>query len=378
MRFSTCLLLTAASFQAPSGVTGQFADTNVNPNAQSCSADGDCPLIQCFIPPCPDAVCVDGFCQVEADPPSPECVRDSDCPAHNCFTTPCDIPFCNAGICDLQPAPAADKPNSEEDQTVASPTEGDDLSCGPNTCLSGQVCCNKSCGYCTEPGGVCTEEYCLSPEEDNGIVPQVDEEEDMGEDLGEDLDFSDNYTCDVDSDCPVINCLVAPCDQYICNTTLGECTMTGAACGFYDYDDDMLVANHKNATQRYCPLGQVCCNASCGICTLPGDFCTQQMCSYDNTSFSESFNDTASPTTLDDTVTISRAEDMEDEEVTDQEEAATNVDDTQGTTTDGATTTTDEEEIAVLEESSIQSQSTRRTVVMVSSIAMAATSFLYL
>src|SRR5207253_74260 len=29
--------------------------------------------------------------------------------------------------------------------------------CGPSICPAGQVCCNASCGICTEPGGFCTQ-----------------------------------------------------------------------------------------------------------------------------------------------------------------------------------------------------------------------------
>jgi hypothetical protein len=34
--------------------------------------------------------------------------------------------------------------------------------CGPKTCPAGQVCCNQSCGICTPPGGVCTQQFCES------------------------------------------------------------------------------------------------------------------------------------------------------------------------------------------------------------------------
>jgi len=44
---------------------------------------------------------------------------------------------------------------------------GDDgavgVSCGPNTCDVGQVCCNASCGTCTPPGGGCAAVECLGP-----------------------------------------------------------------------------------------------------------------------------------------------------------------------------------------------------------------------
>jgi hypothetical protein len=39
------------------------------------------------------------------------------------------------------------------------PTQGE--ACGSKTCPSGQVCCNSSCGICTEPGGLCTQQVCL-------------------------------------------------------------------------------------------------------------------------------------------------------------------------------------------------------------------------
>jgi hypothetical protein len=32
--------------------------------------------------------------------------------------------------------------------------------CGTSTCPSGQVCCNSSCGICTDPGGVCIQIAC--------------------------------------------------------------------------------------------------------------------------------------------------------------------------------------------------------------------------
>ena len=32
--------------------------------------------------------------------------------------------------------------------------------CGPNTCAAGQVCCNASCGICTDPGMFCTQQAC--------------------------------------------------------------------------------------------------------------------------------------------------------------------------------------------------------------------------
>ncbi len=40
------------------------------------------------------------------------------------------------------------------------PVQGE--ACGPTTCTNGTVCCNPSCGICTEPGSVCTQQICTS------------------------------------------------------------------------------------------------------------------------------------------------------------------------------------------------------------------------
>jgi hypothetical protein len=34
------------------------------------------------------------------------------------------------------------------------------IHCGPNTCNVGQVCCNATCGICTNPGETCRKEPC--------------------------------------------------------------------------------------------------------------------------------------------------------------------------------------------------------------------------
>jgi hypothetical protein len=38
------------------------------------------------------------------------------------------------------------------------------VACGPTNCLSGEVCCNQSCGICTPAGGVCTQQMCVLAE----------------------------------------------------------------------------------------------------------------------------------------------------------------------------------------------------------------------
>jgi hypothetical protein len=37
---------------------------------------------------------------------------------------------------------------------------GGGVACGKAKCAGGQVCCNASCGICTPPGGVCTQQVC--------------------------------------------------------------------------------------------------------------------------------------------------------------------------------------------------------------------------
>ena len=35
--------------------------------------------------------------------------------------------------------------------------------CGPSACTNGEVCCNESCGICTPPDGLCTQQACAPP-----------------------------------------------------------------------------------------------------------------------------------------------------------------------------------------------------------------------
>ncbi len=67
--------------------------------------------------------------------------------------------------------------------------------CGDNLCDLGEVCCNSSCGICTEPGGVCTQQYC---------PPEL-----PGESCG-------NIVCPPGTEC--------------CNASCGICVEPGGAC----------------------------------------------------------------------------------------------------------------------------------------------------
>jgi hypothetical protein len=47
-----------------------------------------------------------------------------------------------------------------DDTSCQCQPEGGGESCGSVQCAAGQVCCNASCGICTEPGGFCTMQMC--------------------------------------------------------------------------------------------------------------------------------------------------------------------------------------------------------------------------
>jgi hypothetical protein len=100
------------------------------------------------------------------------------------------------------------------------PTGG--VACGPKTCPAGQVCCNESCGICTDPGGFCTQQFC----EPAGGCRQD----------GDCRVFSDYCTgCDCrvlgkddkDPTCsgPGVRCLADPCQQKQAVCKNGQCAL---------------------------------------------------------------------------------------------------------------------------------------------------------
>ena len=200
LSYHTIFLLLLSGHVAAGQNTG-----GVSLNSQPCKVDSDCPLIQCLIAPCPANVCTDGTCGIEENPPNPECVQDSDCPPITCFTAPCEQHVCNEGLC----GPASN--DGRDDQIGAG------IPCGPSLCTNGDPCCNESCGYC---GQMCSEEYC-EPAVDEGF-------------LGDMPTNNDTSVCRMDSDCPVIQCLVPPCDIHVCNVTSGECIQV-------EYSDDAML-----------------------------------------------------------------------------------------------------------------------------------------
>lgn len=108
--------------------------------------------------------------------------------------------------------------------------------CGPTTCPFGEVCCNSSCGICTAPGGACTLQACMPPQQVCG-----------------------NRLCPVGEEC--------------CNSSCGTCVKPGRGC-----TKQLCLPPGPKCGNHNCPNGYVCCNSSCGICTPPGGACTQQFC----------------------------------------------------------------------------------------------------
>jgi hypothetical protein len=115
--------------------------------------------------------------------------------------------------------------------------------CGPNTCATGEVCCNESCGICTAPGGFCTEQFCEDP--GSSGTP--------GDEPGQDP--SDPGSSD-------------PGDP-------GE---PGGGEGGGSSDPGTGGGDRVACGNVTCAAGEVCCNESCGICTAPGAGCTKQLC----------------------------------------------------------------------------------------------------
>lgn len=116
-----------------------------------------------------------------------KCKFDTDCPQLECADgkdAPCLEYVCHGRECVLQ-------------ETSPAPVQ-----CGPALCGIGQECCNKSCGICVDKGGFCTQQFCGPFEPENHGMPKVSEQVKL--------------ECTIDMDCPVVNCIKAPCPSFVC------------------------------------------------------------------------------------------------------------------------------------------------------------------
>jgi hypothetical protein len=78
--------------------------------------------------------------------------------------------------------------------------------CGKATCGAGEVCCNPSCGICTAPDGMCTQQFCdETPTVTQGGDPPPAPAAETG---------CDHVRCEPGTHCELVQvqCIRAPCD----------------------------------------------------------------------------------------------------------------------------------------------------------------------
>ncbi|HVH41471.1 MAG TPA: hypothetical protein VM925_03980 [Labilithrix sp.] len=82
-----------------------------------------------------------------------------------CVRAPClPVPTCVAGMhpCAATTCVYGSRCESHDGKGVCIPMASKDagVPCGRATCEPGMVCCNASCGICTPPDGMCTQQAC--------------------------------------------------------------------------------------------------------------------------------------------------------------------------------------------------------------------------
>lgn len=108
--------------------------------------------------------------EVPPDPDAPFCggIAGFPCPGEgDCVDDPrddCDPERGGAdcgGLCQCPPFASCDEGESwDASPEVCACVASDGVACGDVTCGPGLVCCNASCGICTEPGEFCIQIAC--------------------------------------------------------------------------------------------------------------------------------------------------------------------------------------------------------------------------
>jgi hypothetical protein len=117
--------------------------------------------------------------------------------------------------------------------------------CGMVPCAPGKVCCNPSCGICTDPGEDCSHQPCLSSPTPVSI-------------------YCGPNTCNV--------------GQVCCNMSCGICVSPGETCDQTPCAGAPEIPISFSCGMVTCNVGMVCCNASCGSCAPPGEKCSSEVC----------------------------------------------------------------------------------------------------
>lgn len=106
---------------------------------------------------------------------------------------------------------------------------GGEIPCGPTMCEAGQVCCNPSCGICTAPDGLCTQQFC----EDDSCPQRHDcapgfhwSNERCG------CVADERGGCTVDDDCELFSdyCTGCDCRALAKDDPIPECGLPGVRC----------------------------------------------------------------------------------------------------------------------------------------------------
>jgi hypothetical protein len=120
------------------------------------------------------------------------------------------------------------------------------VECGATVCMAGKVCCNASCGLCTNPGEACSKVVCGQPMFAQSVA-------------------CGRNTCDVGELC--------------CNASCGICTRPGDPCdSARRCSGEITYPESQSCGLQTCNVGLVCCNPSCGICAAPGEACSDRVC----------------------------------------------------------------------------------------------------
>jgi hypothetical protein len=155
--------------------------------------------------------------------------------------SPTDASPVEAGPVDASTVESADAALPEADAR-----EPEGVPCGTTTCPPDKVCCNASCGTCTNPGELCDQLVCGM-----SVAP---------------VSVSCGWnTCNVGERC--------------CNPSCGLCVAPGETCderrrcsGEIEYPQSQVCG------MQTCNVGFVCCNPSCGVCKRHGEPCSQEPC----------------------------------------------------------------------------------------------------